>query len=269
MKGMALPVLLLFSTPTLLAAQNATQAGPAAPPAPEDHAAERFYAAEDMARSRRMLEVEHGGMRVSKIMAQLLEFQSSGGEAGGRWDVEGWYGGDLHRFVVKSEGNAEHHRDAGNADVQFLYARAVSRYTDLRLGVRQALEPASRTDASLGFQTRLPYWFDAEGTLFIGGDGAVLARLEGIYDLQLTQRLVLQPRVDLHFSAQDVPRNRIGSGLVRDELGLRLRYEIRRSLAPYLGISSERSHGGSADFARGAGLDIRTTSIVFGLRAWY
>ena len=97
----------------------------------------------------------------------------------------------------------------------------------------------------------------------------LLGRLEGYYDQRITQRLILQPRVELNFAAQDVPANGIGSGLSDAELGLRLRYEIKREFAPYIGVSWERKFGDSARFARTAGDRVETTSLVIGIRAWF
>ena len=103
----------------------------------------------------------------------------------------------------------------------------------------------------------------------MGERGQVLGRLDGSYDLQLTQRVVLQPRAELNFAARDDEAVGIGSGLSDAELGLRLRYEIQREFAPYIGINWERKFGGTADYARAEGERAETTSFVVGLRAWY
>ena len=105
--------------------------------------------------------------------------------------------------------------------------------------------------------------------MFLSDKGDLLGRLEGYYDQRITQHLILQPRVELNFAAQDVPANGIGSGLSDAELGLRLRYEIKREFAPYVGISWERKAGDSARFARAAGDRVQSTSLVFGIRAWF
>jgi len=115
----------------------------------------------------------------------------------------------------------------------------------------------------------MPYWFDVEGAVFLSTKGEVLVRVEGTYDLRLTQRLVLQPRAELNFAAQDTAETRTGSGLSNAELGLRLRYEIRREFAPYIGVSFDRRFGGTADYARVAGEDVKATSFVVGVRAWF
>lgn len=239
-----------------------------APPAATDHLADKVFDPAAMARARKVLSGEHGGAQVSQVMASILERQFRSGVDGYRWEGEAWFGGDINRFVVKTEGEGDSRGvDAGEA--QLLYSRAVAPYTDLQFGLRQDVEPKARTYVTAGFQTLLPYWVEASGAVFLSNKGDVLARVEGAYDLRLTQRLLLQPRAEFNFAAQDVPETGTGSGLSTAELGLRLRYEIRREFAPYIGVSYERSVGKTADLARMAGRDVGDTSLVVGLRAWF
>lgn len=239
------------------------------PPVPTDNQADRFYDPAAMERVRAALRDEHGGARVSKVMADLFEYQARSGGDGYRWTGEAWWGDDLNRFVVKSEGEGGTREGVEAAEVQALYSRAAGLYTDLQVGLRQDVEPKSRTYATVGFETLLPYWVDAGGALFLSDKGDALARLEGSYDLRLTQRLILQPRAELNFAFQDIAATQTGSGLSTTELGLRLRYDVRREWGPYVGVSHERDHGKTADFARAAGHRVETTSFVMGLRAWF
>lgn len=245
------------------------EAGNDVPPdAPGDFAADRFFAPADMNRARGLLNDEHGKVFISKIMSNVLEYQTQNGEDGYRWDAEAWFGGDIDRLVVKTEGEGA--RSVDNAEIQVLYSRAWDHVTDLQIGIRQDIEPnPSRTYLAAGFETLLPYWFEAEGALFVGERGQVLGRLGGSYDFQLTQRLVLQPRAELNFAVKNDSAIGLGSGLSDAELGLRLRYEIQREFAPYLGVSWERKFGDTADYARAGGERAESTSFVVGLRAWY
>lgn len=238
------------------------------PDAPSEFAADRFFAQGDMNRARGILRDEHGGALTYKIMVNMLEYQSQNGEDGYRWDGEAWFGGDIDRLVIKTEG--EGGGDIEDAEIQVLYSRAWDHVTDLQIGIRQDIEPnPSRTYLALGVQTLLPTWFEAEGALFVGQRGQVLGRLDGSYDFQLTQRLVLQPRAEVNLAAQDDPAIGLGSGLSDAEVGLRLRYEFQREFAPYIGVSWERKFGGTADYARADGERAETTSFVVGLRTWY
>jgi copper resistance protein B len=239
------------------------------PPAPSDRAADLFFPPAAMAAARAQLQREHGAGTAWKVMANLAEYQARAGADGYRWDGQAWFGGDIHRLVFKSEGEGTRGQGVEAAELQALYSRAVGVYTDLQVGVRQDFEPRARTYATVGFETLLPYWFDLEGAAFLSDRGELLGRLEGLYDLRLTNRLILQPRAELNFAAQDTAATRTGSGLSNAELGLRLRYEIRRTFAPYVGVSWDRKLGRTADYARADGGDVEATSLVVGVRAFY
>ena len=238
-----------------------------APAAPTDHAAERFYSAEEMAAARRQLRREHGGAIVSNVMLDMAEFQFNDDETVFHWEGEGWIGGDISRFVVKSEGEASED-DVERAEVQALYSRAVGPYFDLQAGVRYDIEPSpNRAYAVLGFEGVAPYWFETTGALFVSDEGEVSARLEGSYDARLTQRVILQPRAEVNFSADDIPELELGSGVTDVELGLRLRYDITRNFSPYVGINYEAKLGDTADYSSAAGEDENDTHLVLGVRA--
>lgn len=238
-----------------------------APAVITDNVADQVFGSGRMQRARGILADEHGGSRASKLQADLLEWAPNGDRYS--WEVEGWYGGDINRFVFKTEGEGQSREGVEAAEVQLLYSRAVARYTDVQAGIRYDLEPRSRAYATLAVDAMFPYWFEAEGSLFLSEKGDLLARVEGSYDFRLTQRFILQPRAELEFAAQDIPESEIGSGLSTGELGVRLRYEIRREFAPYIGVSYERAFGDTADFVRAHGEDVESMRFVVGLRAWF
>lgn len=241
-----------------------------APPPPSDRAAERFYSREAMDAARAQLAKEHGGGRAWKVMLSTAELRPQDGDDAYAWEGEFWYGGDINRVVVKSQGEGEIGGDLHGAEAQLLYSRAIGPYFDLQAGLRHDFEPGpSRSYATVGFEGVAPYWFEVEGAAFLSEKGDLSARLEGAYDLRLTQKLILEPRAELELAAQDVRELGVGSGLTSAELGLRLRYEFRREFGPYVGVSHERKFGRTADFARAAGDDIEATSLVVGVRAWF
>jgi copper resistance protein B len=204
---------------------------------------------------------EHGGMAFSQILFNLAEVQLRDGRDGYRWDGEGWFGGDIHRLVVKSEGEGEFGGRIGAAEVQALYARAIDPYWNLQAGVRQDIGAgARRTYAVVGIEGLAPYWFDVEGALFLSDKGALTGRAEAWIDQRLTQRAVLQPRFEVNLAAQDVPEQRIAAGVSSLEAGLRLRYEVAREFAPYVGVNWERRYGPS----RGGG-----AALALGIRTWF
>jgi copper resistance protein B len=241
------------------------------PPAlPTDNAADSLFSPREMDAARAQLRREHGGARLAMIVLNVAEYQVRSRRDGLRWDGEGWLGGDLHRLVVKSEGEGAVGDDIDDAEVQLVYSRAISPYFDLQGGIRYDFEPnPSRSYGTIGFEGLAPYWFEVEGALFLSERADVLGRLEGYYDQPITQRLILQPRAEFNLAAQDVRENGIGSGLSDIEVGLRLRYEIRREIAPYLGVSWQHKVGDTAKFARREGERVTSTSFVLGMRVWF
>ncbi|MDX3908325.1 MAG: copper resistance protein B [Sphingobium sp.] len=252
-------------TGTALPAGNA----PAPAPAP-DHYADRMFPAEDMKRARRQMMQEEGGQTFHMVLLNLAEAQIRDGRNGYRWDGEAWFGGDINRVTIKTEGEGAFREGLEAAEVQLLYSRAVGPYFNLQAGVRQDIQPSpARTYATVGFEGLAPFWFEVEGAAFVSDKGDVLGRVEGYYDQRITQRLVFQPRIEANFAAQNVAQNRIGAGLVNVELGARLRYEVTRQFAPYVGLSYDAKMGQTADYARADGDDPTSTSLVAGVRIWF
>jgi copper resistance protein B len=253
------------------AAGTGLPAGNAPAPAPAaDHYGDRYYPSAEMARTRSAMMREQGGQNFYQVLFNLAELQVRNGRNGYRWDGQAWFGGDINRLTLKSEGEGTFRRGVDGAEVQALYSHAIGPYTDLQAGIRYDFEPKpSRTYAAIGFQTLAPGFFELEGAVFLSNKGDLLGRIEGLYDQRITQRLILQPRVELNFAAQNVPENRIGSGLSNAELGLRLRYEIKREFAPYIGVSWDRKTGDTARIYRAAGEKTSSKSFVAGIRTWF
>ncbi|UAJ12944.1 copper resistance protein B (plasmid) [Polymorphobacter megasporae] len=263
MAGAAMPG--VEKTGTALPAGNAP-----APAPPTDHYTDRFFPNENMEHGRAALMRQEGGQNFYQVMFNLAEFQARQGHDGYRWDGEAWFGGDISRLWLKSEGDGAFRQGVENAEVQALYSRAIGPYFNLQAGVRHDFQPSpTRTYATVGFEGLAPYMFEVNGALFLSNKGDFLGRLEGYYDQRITQRLILQPRVELNLAAQDVPENRLGAGLTDAELGLRLRYELRRQFAPYIGVSYVAQTGRTADFTRAEGKKPQTTSFVAGVRFWF
>jgi copper resistance protein B len=183
-----------------------------------------------------------------------------------RWDARAWLGYAFDRFAVKTEGERVD-GDTERAELQLLWTHAFARWWDVVAGARADFEPgATREWAAFGVQGLAPYRFDLEATAFVGEGGATAARFEGQYDLLITRRLILQPQLELNWYGQTDRARGLGSGLSSVEAGLRLRYEFRREVAPYVGLVRERRVGSTAGFARAAGLDPDDTSLVAGIR---
>jgi copper resistance protein B len=210
----------------------------------------------------------------SFVLFDLLEYESNRGAGNLRWDMVGWRGTDYNRFWFKSEGRQSVGERTGEIELQALYGRLIAPYFDFQVGVRvdnrwRRGRNASRVLAVVGLQGLAQYRFEIEPALFISYKGDVSARLTATKDFLLTQKAILQGRFETNVAAQKVEKFGIGSGLNDVGLGLRLRYEIRREFAPYIGVSWSRSFGQTADFARREGEATNRLSIVGGARIWF
>ncbi|XSG83309.1 MAG: copper resistance protein B [Methyloligella sp. ZOD6] len=236
---------------------------------PQALAQDTWNAAESDA-APKQLQKNTGGQRHVFFEADRLEYQANDNAPVFEWDVQGWVGGELNRVWVKSEGAYLTEQAVfEDAEIQVLYGRAISTYFDLQAGVRQNLEPSSDTYAAIGIMGLAPHWFELDAAIFIGEGGKTLGEFEAEYDILLTRKLILQPHIELNLAGQSDPEHGQGSGLRDGEFGLRLRYEIVREAAPYIGVSWKRKFGKTADFAEAAGEDVDSTSFVAGLRIWY
>lgn len=185
-----------------------------------------------------------------------------------RWQGEAWLGTDSNRLWIKSEGLLT---DGKSEDGQqeLLYARPVSTYFDLQAGVRYDLDSyAGRAWAALGVEGLAAYFFRTSATVYASDAGRWAAKLSGFYDELLTQHLILEPQAELNLYTRADPARRIGAGLSELDAGVRLRYEINRKLAPYLGVSYHRQFGQRARYA-GASEAINDTRLLIGVRTWF
>ena len=201
------------------------------------------------------------------IMVDELEVAHSDSETAAGWDAEAWWGPDLHRIWFKTEAEREH-SEFEDLELQLLYSRAVSPFWNLQVGLRHDVEPESRQWLALAAEGLAPYWFHSEASLFVTDGGQAELRLEADYELLLTQRLILTPDIEVSLFAEDEPHLGMGAGLSSAELALRLRYEIRREFAPYLGIRYERLFGDTRDLASDAGEASSDWALLAGLRFW-
>ncbi|HET7710103.1 MAG TPA: copper resistance protein B [Sphingomicrobium sp.] len=240
------------------------------PPVPTDHAGDAVYGVPAMESGRHHLNKFHGGQSLYQVMLNVAEAQFRKGRDGFEWDGEGWYGGDINRLWLKSEGERAFGRSPEKAEIQALYSRAIGPYFNIQGGLRYDFKPdPSRIYAVAGFEGLAPSFFETEGAVFLSSKGELMARLEGYYDQRLTQRLILQPRAELNFAAQSSREIGVGKGLSDAELGLRLRYDIRREFAPYLGLQYRRAFGDTRRFLRDEGEKAGGWSVLTGIRMWF
>lgn len=209
-------------------------------------------------------------MKFSKVLVDRFEAGVADEADTYLWDVQAWYGGDRNRLWFKTEGEGEWGESAEQGELQLLFGRLLAPYWDWQIGVRHDLHPEpQRTHLALGLQGVAPYEFEFDSALFVDDRGNPSARLEAEYELNLTQRWVLQPRFEINVGFSSDRAIGEGSGLRDTELGLRLRYEFRREVAPYLGVSWQQLYGDTENDARAAREPTSVTSVVAGIRLWF
>lgn len=188
----------------------------------------------------------------------------------GLYDLQAWYGTTYNRATIKLEGEISDSR-LEESQTEFLWSRSISAFFDTQLGARfdQYDEGTNRNWLGFGIQGLAPYWFELDVTAYLGESGRSALSLEAEYELFFTQRLILQPRAEVTFYGKDDVDNRLGSGLSSAELGLRLRYELSRQFAPYVGIEWTGRFGDTADLRRASGESARDTVYVAGIKFWF
>ena len=242
-----------------------------AAPAMAQHHGSPASAPDPMAASLDALRHETGGQRQLSVMVDRLEYRSEDGHDAATLEAGAWYGGRLNRLWIKAEAEYSFDETAfEEARLEALWSRAVSPYFDIQAGLAHDLAPAAgRSHAVLGLQGLAPYWFEVDAAAYLSDRGELTAGLEAEYELHLTQRLILQPRAELGWSADAIPELGTGAGITGAEAGLRLRYEIVRQFAPYAGLDWHRAFGETADFARAAGEPVDGAVLVAGVRMWF
>ena len=207
--------------------------------------------------------------RHAYVLVDRLEATTTHDGHGQALDAQAWYGGDLDKLWLKIDGGRSDGRLAATR-TEALWDHAVATYWSLQAGVRQDFgDGPGRTWAAFGVQGLSPYWFDVQATAYVGEGGRTALRLETEYDLRITQRLVLQPDVKVDVYGRDDPRRGVGAGLARIEAGLRLRYEVARKVAPYVGVVWNRPFGNTARSERASGVPVRRVEAAAGVRLWF
>jgi copper resistance protein B len=205
----------------------------------------------------------------SKVLLNRLEVIDADHGTRLQWEGQAWIGTETDKLWLRTEGERIDNRTE-SADVEVLYGRPIARWWDVVAGVRHDFKPGASQDwAAIGVTGIAPYKFEVEATAYIGASGRTAARVEAEYELLLTNRLVLQPLVEANFNSKDDAMRGVGSGLSTMEAGLRLRYEIHRKFAPYIGVVHERAFGDTADFRELRGEEKSDTHIVAGVRVWF
>ena len=206
---------------------------------------------------------------LTKVMVDQLEVREADDDNPAVLEGQGWVGKDLNKLWLKVELERVD-SETEEAELQALYSKAISTYWDFQVGMRHDFEPSpTRSWGVIGIQGLAPYFFEVDTALFVGESGRTALRLEAEYELLFTQRLILTPEIEINLYGKDDEATGVGSGLSDVEFGLRLRYEIRREFAPYIGVNWIKKYGDSADFTRASGDKVSETQFVLGVRMWF
>lgn len=203
------------------------------------------------------------------VLLDQLEMQVTGDGAGALWDTKAWVGGDINRIWLRTEADY-HGGEFESAEGHLMLGRSISRWWTLVGGFRQDFAPGvGRTWAAVGLQGLAPQWFDVEATAYIGESARTAFRIDAEYDWLWSDKLVVQPLVEMNLFGKDDPERGVGSGLSTVEFGARVRYEIRREVAPYAGLVWHRKVFGTGDYAREQGDSVGGWRLVTGVRVWF
>ncbi len=205
---------------------------------------------------------------LTKVMGEV-ELRSTQGANPKAWNIDAWIGQDLNKFWLKTSGEQVAGKTE-SSELQLLYSTAVSPFWDIQFGVKKDFQPTPQRHWGVVTAKGLtPHLFEVEASLFVGKSGKLGVRLGAEYEYMFSQRLILSPEVEINaFSKDDEPTG-TGKGLSSIEAGLRLRYEVTREFAPYIGINWERKYGNTADFSLAEHEDIKDTQLVTGVRFWF
>lgn len=213
----------------------------------------------------------HAEPVLSKFMLDRLEHRDGKTSDATYWEAQAWIGGDINKLWLKTEGSRVQGMTE-DADLEAYYSRAVAAFWDAQFGVRHdfsTTDMPARNWLGVGFKGLAPYMFEVDATAYVGNNGRTAMRIKAEYDLLLTQRWVFMPELEFNAYGKADPERNLGSGLSDASLTLRVRYEIRREFAPYLGVMWTQKYGGTADFARAAGEAASETQYLAGIRAWW
>lgn len=203
------------------------------------------------------------------LMVDRLEVVDGSDTTSVVYDLQARYGRDYNGVVFKAEGDYDN-SELEEASTELLWGHAISTHWDAQLGARfDSGEGPNRSWLAVGLQGLAPYWFEVDMTAYVGEKGRTALGLEAEYELLLSQKLILQPRLEATLYGKDDAARGLGSGLSDLSLGLRLRYEIKREFGPYVGIEWASTFGDTADNVRDEGLDTKDTRAVAGVRLWF
>lgn len=205
---------------------------------------------------------------LTKVMGEV-EIRGVDGTNPRVWNIDAWVGKDLEKLWIKSEGEMVNGKTT-ESELQLLYSKAIDPYWDIQYGIKKDFKPTpSRTWGVVAIKGLAPYLVEVDGSIFIGESGRTAIRLDAEYEYMFSQKLVLSPELEVNIFGKDDEATSTGKGLSNIDIGFRLRYELSREFAPYVGINWGKKYGNTATFTSNEGEDIEDAQIVSGVRFWF
>jgi copper resistance protein B len=193
------------------------------------------------------------------------------------WNALGWAGGDDWKLrlqsagVLTDSGQIDNEGGTKGIDSRLYLSRMIAPFWDAKAGVQVAVfdRGLHRSGFLAGVEGLVPYGIRLDAVAGVSETGVASLRVEAEYGILLSQRLVAQPFVEGMLASQDDPSIRLGAGLSRIEGGLRLRYEIEKEFAPFVGVSFEQFTGNTAGLVAGDGEATSSLRALVGLKIWF
>jgi len=180
------------------------------------------------------------------------------------WEGSFYIGYDIDKLYVYSDGEATSDGLEFSQN-ELVYSRAIAPFWDIQAGLAyDKYANATRTWGEIAIAGLAPYYFESRAALLLNSEGNVGLRLDLEYEALLTQKLILTPSLEAEFYTKDDPELQLGSGFSSLEAGLRLRYEIVREFAPYIGVTWDRNFGNTYDYN-----PVNETDLLVGVRFWF
>jgi copper resistance protein B len=211
----------------------------------------------------------HSDIYRAGFIADRLEITNMSTDPTMTYDAQAWFGKTYDRVLLRAEGDVKNGQSQ-NARSELLWSHAITPFWDSHLGLRNdSGSGINREWLSLGVQGYAPYWIYVEATSYVNEQGRTAFRLELEYDLLITQRIILQPRIEANAYGRNDTSHYLGNGLSTLETGLRLRYEFRPEFAPYIGIDWDNTFVSTAIYAKQRNMNTNNTTLVLGVHFWF
>jgi copper resistance protein B len=193
------------------------------------------------------------------------------------WKAKAWIGDDYNKLRMENSGvlsdNGVIDKEGGTKgiDSRVFYSRLISDFWDAKIGIQATVfgPDLSRTAFIAGFEGLAPYGIHVDLVGAFSQTSVATLRLEVAYDILLSQKLIATPFAEAVVASGDDRAIDLGAGLSRFEVGLRLRYEIAKEFAPYIGLSFEQFTGATASYVAADNDPTSKLRFLVGLKTWF